>query len=92
VHLEASQTAFSARATQLSSAFKWTAQHAAGVPMLVAGDFNTGADSALLDAAVRTGSAFTHGQRLASAYEHPAAVATPPLRSRIASSGDVAAT
>ena len=78
VHLEASQSAASARnrARQINSPLRWAAEQATGVPVLVAGDFNTGGDSPLLHVLRNE---CWHGHDLAAAYEHPAASDTLPV-------------
>jgi len=78
VHLEASQSAAAARnrARQINSPLRWAAEQATGVPILIAGDFNTGSDSALLQV---LRSECWHGHDLAAAYEHPSASDTLPV-------------
>lgn len=70
VHLESAQTKEGAerRARQLHSALTWTEKHCLHKPLLLGGDFNTGADSAL-HKVLREHK--WHGYSLASVYEHP---------------------
>jgi mRNA deadenylase 3'-5' endonuclease subunit Ccr4 len=72
VHLESKQDSRDARARQLNSALEF-AKTISRDALVVGGDFNTGADSSLLRT-LREES--WHGYSLASAYEHPAALAT----------------
>lgn len=82
VHLEAAQTADGAdkRARQLNSPLAWAASSSSSsesAATIVCGDFNTGADASLFT--VLREHAW-HGSRLVSAYEHPAAYDTLPVR------------
>jgi endonuclease/exonuclease/phosphatase family metal-dependent hydrolase len=66
VHLESAQAASLRRAQQLNRPLAWAASRQ--VPIVLAGDFNTGADSMLFHV---LRSERWHGHRLAAAYEHP---------------------
>ena len=77
-HLECSQTREGAekRARQLNSPLLWAHKEAPQCPLVVCGDFNTGADASLFYA-IRHGT--WHGHNLASVYEHPQTSETLPV-------------
>ena len=70
-HLESNKSACKTRASQLNSPLAWVAK--SKLPVIIAGDFNSGADSMLHHALRSSG---WHGYEFSSAYEHPNAVHT----------------
>jgi len=75
-HLESSQQKFSSRASQINSALEKAMRRDPKASLILAGDFNTGADSSLCRV-LREHE--WHHFSLASAYEHPAASSTSPV-------------
>eukprot|EP00931_Biecheleriopsis_adriatica_P088903 TRINITY_DN63127_c0_g1_i1.p1 TRINITY_DN63127_c0_g1~~TRINITY_DN63127_c0_g1_i1.p1 ORF type:complete len:471 (-),score=38.73 TRINITY_DN63127_c0_g1_i1:386-1798(-) len=75
-HLESSQEKFSSRAAQVHSALEKAVRRNPSASLILAGDFNTGADSSLCRV-LREHE--WHFVPLASAYEHPAADGTSPV-------------
>mmetsp|Transcript_36690 Transcript_36690/g.88991 ORF Transcript_36690/g.88991 Transcript_36690/m.88991 type:complete len:438 (+) Transcript_36690:1442-2755(+) len=78
VHLESQQSAEGSdkRARQLNSVLSHVAREAPGIPFVLAGDFNTGSDNAILKV-LRDQE--WHGHAMSSVYEHPSTRKTLPV-------------
>lgn len=80
VHLECAQTGLGAekRARQLNSALKYSSSIASTSPLILCGDFNTGADSPLL-CSIRDNCWKRYYPTFNSVYEHPNTLGTLPV-------------